>query len=93
LVPEQWRYFLLVALLAKEARERLPLSMPRLPAPIRPRKYYAQVDTPRPWWNESSCSPAGVFCSLNSMAKYGGYSAGSLGSWSTELVDFHLRKL
>ena len=46
LVPEQWRYFLLVALLAKEARERLPLSMPRLPAPIRPRKYYAQVDTP-----------------------------------------------
>lgn len=46
LVPDKLRYFLLVALLAKKARERLPLSMPRLPAPIRPRKYYVQVDTP-----------------------------------------------
>lgn len=45
-MPDELRYFLLVALLAKETRERLPLSMPRLPSPIRQRKYYAQVDTP-----------------------------------------------
>jgi hypothetical protein len=34
-MPDELRYFLLVALLAKKARERLPLSMSYLPAPIR----------------------------------------------------------
>jgi hypothetical protein len=74
LVPDELRYFLLVALLAKKARERLPLSMSYLPAPIRLRLLLRSGGYPRPWWNKSSRSLAGVFCALNSMAKYGGYS-------------------
>lgn len=38
------RYFLLLALVAKKVSERLSLQMPCLPALIRPRKCYAQMD-------------------------------------------------
>jgi hypothetical protein len=45
LVLNQLRYFLVVALLTKKARDRLARSLPYLPAPIHPCKSYAQVDT------------------------------------------------